>query len=460
MVRIAVEGCCHGELNKIYSHLTGSGVELLLICGDFQAIRNKRDLQGLAVPTKYRQLGDFNEYYSGKKTAPVLTIFIGGNHESSSYLKELKFGGWVAPNIYYLGEYGSIWYRGLKISGISGIYNFRSFLMNYYKDEILPYTEKSLRSVYHVNPKNMMKMLLERNPADVVLSHDWPQGIELLGNSNALFRIKPHFKADSMKGHLGSPVNRILMERLQPRYWFLAHMHVRYSVKFQHKETSKLQEIINKDSIELDMDDDDSSKQSNPEAIEIDMESEEDEDEPKSRDTNNTPTPKSIGSQPTPPKVTEFLALDKCLPRRKFLEYIDIAPAYNHISASHPESLFYDRESTCINKVVETFISDNEKEWKLLNMRLLIGRLPEITPVYAKLVKLVSRELESRLGAEVENDVDLRIPENFEVLAPTLSQEEIKQDHKQALRYWPNNQTSQYCQTFGIPLDSTNTGST
>jgi len=33
-----------------------------------------------------------------------LTIFIGGNHEASNYLQELPYGGWVAHNIYYLGE--------------------------------------------------------------------------------------------------------------------------------------------------------------------------------------------------------------------------------------------------------------------------------------------------------------------------------------------------------------------
>lgn len=36
--------------------------------------------------------------------APVLTIFIGGNHEASNYLQELPYGGWVAPNIYYMGK--------------------------------------------------------------------------------------------------------------------------------------------------------------------------------------------------------------------------------------------------------------------------------------------------------------------------------------------------------------------
>ena len=43
-------------------------------------------------------------YYSGEKVAPVLTIFIGGNHEASNYLQELPYGGWVAPKIYYMGK--------------------------------------------------------------------------------------------------------------------------------------------------------------------------------------------------------------------------------------------------------------------------------------------------------------------------------------------------------------------
>ena len=50
------------------------------------------------------------QYYSGEKVAPVLTIFVGGNHEASNYLQELPYGGWVAPNIYYLGYAGRIFY--------------------------------------------------------------------------------------------------------------------------------------------------------------------------------------------------------------------------------------------------------------------------------------------------------------------------------------------------------------
>ena len=63
-----MEGCSHGALDAIYQHLRDLEtrhnylVDVLLMCGDFQAIRNHRDMQCMAVPQKYRQLGDFHKY--------------------------------------------------------------------------------------------------------------------------------------------------------------------------------------------------------------------------------------------------------------------------------------------------------------------------------------------------------------------------------------------------------------
>ena len=47
---------------------------------------------------------------------------VGGNHEASNYLWELYYGGWVAPNIYYLGHAGVVRFGGLRIGGLSGIF--------------------------------------------------------------------------------------------------------------------------------------------------------------------------------------------------------------------------------------------------------------------------------------------------------------------------------------------------
>jgi len=145
VVHIAVEGCSHGNLDEIYASVTAlqdthdTHVDLLIICGDFQAVRNQADLECLACPPKYRHMvralcpspptptpcvtccghvdarllthvlarsflcwcfvtcidarrvlllqQGFHEYYSGKKVAPVLTIFVGGNHEASNHLQ-------------------------------------------------------------------------------------------------------------------------------------------------------------------------------------------------------------------------------------------------------------------------------------------------------------------------------------------------------------------------------------
>ncbi|CAM8928980.1 unnamed protein product [Rhodiola kirilowii] len=53
MVKIAVEGCMHGELDTVYDTLLdlekkeNTKIDLLLCCGDFQAVRNEKDLESL-----------------------------------------------------------------------------------------------------------------------------------------------------------------------------------------------------------------------------------------------------------------------------------------------------------------------------------------------------------------------------------------------------------------------------
>lgn len=61
-VHIAVQGCCHGELDAIYSTIgfiqseKHVPIELLLVCGDFECIRDYVDLACVAVPPRYRKL--------------------------------------------------------------------------------------------------------------------------------------------------------------------------------------------------------------------------------------------------------------------------------------------------------------------------------------------------------------------------------------------------------------------
>ncbi|KYN34191.1 Lariat debranching enzyme [Trachymyrmex septentrionalis] len=264
-MRIAVEGCAHGELDIIYEtiqeieKIDGRKIDLLICCGDFQATRNLSDLKCMAISDKYKDMCTFYKYYSGEKKAPILTIFIGGNHEASNYLQELPYGGWVAPNIYYLGYAGVVQVAGIRIAGLSGIYKSRHWMQGRYEKP--PYTDSTIRSVYHIRNLEVFRLKQLSGKIDIFLSHDWPAGVTKYGDEDILLKRKPFFKDDIESNTLGSPPCMELLERLYPSYWFSAHLHCKFAALVPEKGGAR---------------------------------------------------------------VTKFLALDKCLPKRKFLQVLEV----------------------------------------------------------------------------------------------------------------------------------------
>lgn len=231
-MRLAVVGCCHGELNLLYSKLgaLGQRIDLVLVAGDFQAVRNDADLASMSVPEKYKRYGDFVEYYEGRRTAPFPTVFIGGNHEASNYMRELHYGGWVCPNIYYLGVAGVIRFGGLRISGLSGIYAQGDYHRGYH--ERLPIREyRDTKSVYHYRDLDVWRLGLISQPVDVMLSHDWPQNVWEYGDKVRFLKQKPFLKAEIERKEFGSPPLGALIETMHPRLWFAAHMHCRFEAQ-------------------------------------------------------------------------------------------------------------------------------------------------------------------------------------------------------------------------------------
>lgn len=76
---------------------------------------------------------------------------IGGNHEASNHMRELYFGGWVAPNMYYLGSSGSIILKKnqvkYRLTGLSGIFKLNDFLIQGL--EKIPFDFNSKVTTYH-----------------------------------------------------------------------------------------------------------------------------------------------------------------------------------------------------------------------------------------------------------------------------------------------------------------------
>ena len=364
-LRFAVVGCSHGALDLIYQTVSileqqgGYIVDAILCCGDFQAIRNAYDLDTMVAPNKYKKMEDFWRYYSGEKVAPRLTIFIGGNHEAVAHSRELYYGGWAAPNIYFLGYSGLIDVGGVKIAGFSGIYKSEFFKSGHY--EMSPYnferarkeskplpeengtisclefyflnylafhhlTDRSLslfnfifsicwagndkqaarlrykeledlHSSHYVRLFELWKLahIGGRVRPDIMMSHDWPEFIAHYGHKDTLLRMRPQFKKSVDSDSLGAQPYLKLLRHLQPRFWLSGHMHVKYTATVQHannptnpnSQTGKLEDL---------------AKQL------------------QAQETQNV--------QPICPKhpvtETEFLALDKPLPGREFVDVIHL----------------------------------------------------------------------------------------------------------------------------------------
>jgi lariat debranching enzyme len=143
-----------------------------------------------------------------------------------------------------------------------------------------------------------------------------------------------------------------LLQNLKPQWWFAAHLHARYEATYVHPSSGPpyqdqappSQPVQNPDEISIEDDEDfdevPTTSSSNPAPTIPSNNPDEillDDEEP----GVEAPPP-----APVPPVLTRFLALDKCLPQRQFLEVIDVdvpSPNTNPLFSFDPEWLAIDR---------------------------------------------------------------------------------------------------------------------
>ena len=120
--------------------------------------------------------------------------------------QELPYGGWVAPNIYYLGYAGVVNVKGVRIGGLSGIYKGHDYMKGRFEKS--PYDNSTQRSVYHIRNLDVFRLKqLKNNPPEIFMTHDWPRGIHKHGDINSLLKRKPFFREDIDKNALGIALN-------------------------------------------------------------------------------------------------------------------------------------------------------------------------------------------------------------------------------------------------------------
>ncbi|KAJ9061152.1 lariat debranching enzyme, variant 4 [Entomophthora muscae] len=424
-------------------------------------------------------MGDFSDYYSGKKKAPYLTLVVGGNHEASNYLSELFYGGWLAPNIYYLGKAGSVVYKGLRISGISGIYKEHNFRKGHFEKP--PYNPGTIRSVYHVRDYEVNKIALLSNKPDIMLSHDWPNNIEKKGDLKTLKKIKPYFTQEIKENSLGSPPLEFLLHRLKPRYWLAAHLHVHFEVKFQHQaeiSTSQLVGIgeaavapssaenlprnLNSDEISLDFDEPEPCLEEATDTVSIVTEANKSNENPNQttahvkKDAETIPDVASVKQaalvggklcdkgvkrslETSELEVTHFIALDKCIAKRRFMKIIEIPQPDPNILESAAGELCYDVDWLAITKAFHPHLNLTQSA---------SPSLPGVQEMKAA-VKQAKADIITQLGLPADA-IAFPIPNNFKIEVPSNG------DVPPASRFYPNSQTDAFCEMLGIPNHNNN----
>lgn len=229
---IIIAGDIHGSLDKMYGRISrverekGVKVDLVVQLGDFQAVRNEKDLKNIPVPLKHRKVGDFHRYFDARQV-PFKTYFIGGNHENNSWMSEFEGKSEIIKNLFYLGRSGFCEENGIKIGWVSGNYSPKDY-------------DRGGKVKYNHFTMSDLKALDSATETDLLFFHDWPS-VESLSPFIDRDSVLPGLSVldRQIKRKLGCEPLYQLVRRMKPRYVFAGHIHsfLMFSAKIEERAT-------------------------------------------------------------------------------------------------------------------------------------------------------------------------------------------------------------------------------
>lgn len=163
---------------------------------------------------------------------PCLVVICGGNDEAGDLIAQLPFGGFIAPNIYYMGRAGIIDYKGMRISGYGGVFAISDFGRNVY-ERVPLVEEKDVKSSIHVRAFSGLQLYLysvfeqdifSKQP-DFLMSHDWPRYMPPVFK-NALSKVRQCLV--ERVDREGIPFGLKLIDGVQPKNVVCAHHHTKF----------------------------------------------------------------------------------------------------------------------------------------------------------------------------------------------------------------------------------------
>lgn len=224
----AAVGDVHGDMYAMLRLLQSwesrfrKQLAFVLQVGDFEPHRNAADVATMDAPNKYKKLGNFPNFYSGKSIFPWPIWFIGGNHEPYGFLDQKPEGFEVAKNCHYLGRVGSVVLGKLKIVGVSGIY--REDLYYRKRPDVSQIGSRSNKD-YIGFTQDEIAQAIDLKSADILLLHEWPRGVISPVDMAEFQQWRCSLGYDD---EVGNDYARMLVEFLKPKLVLCGHMHKRY----------------------------------------------------------------------------------------------------------------------------------------------------------------------------------------------------------------------------------------
>jgi hypothetical protein len=210
---ICAAGDIHGKIDELYAGVSafekhlGRAFQCVLQVGDFGAWPDPDHVD--KATREHNGAGDFPRWCKEKKTAPVPTVFIKGNHEDFSFLgndgRQLLPDLWYLPNGMILDM--SFPEKELFVAGVGGCYaesDSDEPLVLGRNSSPAHYTRSEVRGLHH-GAKDVR--------VDVLLLHDAPDGVWMnpRGKHSGYFTRGPGL--------------RKLVETLKPKICFFGHHH-------------------------------------------------------------------------------------------------------------------------------------------------------------------------------------------------------------------------------------------
>ncbi len=260
-MRIAFVGDIHGHFDKMYNRISEEldyKSDMIFQLGDTNVSRNEVDLASMAVPTKYRKIGDFPKYYAGVVKIPAPTFFIHGNHENMYWLQEYPEGFKCIDNLHYLGRYGNksiaeladtAGFTGLenyshkmntRIAWLSGTFSGRDFETPI--DRIEPPQFLDKKQAVHFRIEDIEK-LSETGNADILLLHELPVILRQHLYGSGL--VENNRDSDGIIEQVS--ILDTLISDMRPRTVIIGHMHFSLEIQLGGVNYILLADVKNKD---------------------------------------------------------------------------------------------------------------------------------------------------------------------------------------------------------------------